>query len=70
VVGITATWFLLGCGLDEQRGLQLENAEAERFWTSLQDMNQSTVDALPAPCGGMRSLDAAAVVEPSWKPAA
>jgi hypothetical protein len=30
---------------DEQRGLQLENAEAdERFWTSLQDMNQSTVE--------------------------
>ena len=29
----------------EQRGLQLENAEAdERFWTSLQDMNQSTVE--------------------------
>ena len=30
---------------DEQRALQLENAEAdERFWASLQDMHQSTVD--------------------------
>jgi hypothetical protein len=30
---------------DEQRALQLENAEAhERFWTSLQNMNQSTVE--------------------------
>jgi hypothetical protein len=49
---------------DEQRALQLENAEAdERFWSSLHDMNQEQVDGHKALAASVKSKIAAGQTE-------